>query len=114
MKFKLAAFLSAVSCLPALCLPALAQPASPHLPAQGSGAIVTGRAHIWKAAQGTYILVDQAGSAPTVAGFIPFGDETSFRGVYDLEGRMVAMKGVIVWDGRAMIVLTDPNQLSLS
>ncbi len=109
MKFKLAALILAASCLPAL-----AQPASPHLPAQGSGAIVSGRAHIWKAAQGTYIFIDQAGRAPSVAGFIPFGDESSFRGVFDLEGRMVAMKGVLVWDGRPMIVLTDPDQLGLA
>jgi hypothetical protein len=89
------------------CLPALADP----LPAQGNGAIVSGRAHVERTAQGTYIHVDAGRDGTAVAGYIPFGHHGSYPDLDMIDGRQVTMTGVVLWDGRAMITLTDPRQL---
>ena len=63
MRLKLTLFVLAASCLPAM---------ADHLPPQGNGVSVSGRAHIVKGALGTYIHLDNAG--PSVTGYVPFGD----------------------------------------
>ena len=101
MRFKLIAFVFLASSLPAMAAP---------LAPQGNFTVVEGRAHIEQGAQGTYVRLERPGTE--VAGFIPFGNLGSFPGLYKLEGRRVAIQGVVVLDGEAMIVLTDPDQLS--
>ena len=109
MLLKSMALVLAASCLPA-CLPAWAQP---PLTGQGSVSVVRGRAHVEEGAQGTYIHLEMPGAARSVTGFIPFGDEPTFRGLPDIEGRIVAIGGVVVLDGGPEIVMTDPNQLAI-
>ena len=101
MHLKVTALVFAASCLPAVASP---------LPAQGNGAIVSGRAQIERGAQGTYIVIDGTGG-PTVTGYIPFGNESSFPDLADLDGRMVTITGVVYWYGGPKITLTDPAQL---
>ena len=105
MKLKLAAIILAASCLPAM--------AALPLPPQGNIAVISGRAHIRLGAYGTYVHVDQPGATYSVVGYIPFGDGGAFRGLYQIEGRRVAISGVVVKDGKAMIILTNRNQLML-
>jgi len=102
MRFKLIALVFVASCLPAMAAP---------LAPQGNFTVVEGRAHIARGSQGTYVHLERRGS--DIAGFIPFGNERSFPGLHELEGRKVAIQGVVVLDGSAMIVLTDPDQLSV-
>jgi hypothetical protein len=109
MRFKLSAFVFVASCLPALAAP-LAAMAAP-LPPQGNITVVEGRAHIQRGAEGTYVRLERPGS--DIAGFIPFGNEGTFPGLREVEGRKVAIQVVVVLDGEAMIVLSDPDQLSV-
>jgi hypothetical protein len=109
MRFKLVAFVFVASCLPTMTAP-LAAMAAPLAP-QGNFTVVEGRAHIEQGAQGTYVRLERPGS--DITGFIPFGNLGTFPGLYELEGRKVAIQGVVVLDGEAMIVLTDPDQLSV-
>ena len=102
MRFKLIAFVFVASCLPAMAAP---------LAPQGNFTVVEGRAHIERGPQGTYVRLERPGS--DIAGFIPFGNLGTFPGLYQLEGRKVAIQGVVVLDGQAMVVLSDPDQLSV-
>jgi len=101
MRFKLVTLFFIASCLPALA----------EMPMQGNAAIVSGTARIERGAQGTYVRID-AGRGSSITGYIPSGDEGSFPGLADLDGRQVTMTGVVYWDGSAKITLTDPRQLS--
>lgn len=103
MRYKLATLFFVASCLPAMAA----------LPSQGNKALVAGRAHIERAAQGTYITIENPRLAQSVAGFIPFGDESTFPGLYQLDGRRVALSGALVWDGQPLIIMNDPAQLSV-
>jgi hypothetical protein len=106
MRLKLASLVLVASCLPAMA-------ALPALPAQGNIAVVSGRAHIERGAQGTYIHIENRNGGPEVAGFIPFGNHGAYPGWPDLEGRHVALTGVVVWNGRALIMMSDPDQLAV-
>ncbi|HWU56222.1 MAG TPA: hypothetical protein VN175_12020 [Rhizomicrobium sp.] len=107
MRFQLLALMMAASCLPAL-----AEPTAPaHLVAQGNATTIRGRAHIERTSQGTYIAVENPYYTRNLAGFVPFGDDGAFPGLYDLEGRNVEISGVLVLDGRAYITMLDPDQL---
>jgi hypothetical protein len=113
MRFTLAIALL-ISSLISSCLCAAAQPSSPHLrTSQGYFAVVRGRAHVEEGALGTYIEVDRPGATRAVAGYIPFGNESTFPLLAEIEGRTIEIGGVVVLDGRALIVLSDPNQLAL-
>lgn len=102
MRIKLITLFFVASCLPALA----------EMPTQGNAAIVSGTARIEHGAQGTYVRID-AGSGPSVTGYIPSGNEGSFPGLAGLDGRQVTITGVVYWDGSAKITLTDPRQLSI-
>ena len=106
-------FTLVTSLLIASCLPAMAQLSSTlHLlTPQGNIASVRGRAHVIEGAQGTYIEVGTPGSLRSVTGFIPFGNEPTFRNLPNIEGRTVQIDGVVVLDGRPVIVMSDPDQL---
>jgi len=108
MHLKLAAVMLTLSCFPSI-----AQPSSPHLTAQGSVAVVRGVAHVQKGAQGTRINITAPGITRLIVGFIPFGNEPTFRNISDIEGRTVAIKGTVVIDGHYTIVLSDPDQLAI-
>jgi hypothetical protein len=97
----------------ASCLPALAQPGLSHrFPAQGSAAVVEGRAFIERGAQGTYIHVNDPRLNSSVVGFAPFGSQSD--ALWSLDGRRVQMAGVLFWDGRPTIVISDPRQLRVT
>ena len=100
MRFKLLSLFLVATCLPA----------AAELPTQGNSAIVSGTARIQRGAQGTYVQID-AGRGMAVIGYIPYGNEGSFPGLDNLDGRQVTMTGVVYWDGAARITLTDPRQL---
>lgn len=102
MRFNLIALVLIASCVPAM---------ADHLPPQGNFTVVAGRAHIERGPLGTYIHIERPGT--DVVGYIPFGDDSAFPGLSELDGRKVAIQGVVVMDGRAMIVMTDPDQLSI-
>ncbi len=106
MRFKLASLVFIASCLPAM--------AGPTIPIQGNIALVSGRAHVTQGASGTYIHIAKSAAGPAVSGLIPFGNQSQYPDLRSLEGRMVAISGVIIWDGRCEIILTDPDQLSVS
>lgn len=103
-----------ISILVASCLPATAQLASPHLlTQQGCISVVRGRAHVEEGALGTYIVIENPSLSRSIVGYIPFGDEPTFPALSQVEGRTVEIGGVVVVDGRLLIVMTDPNQLTI-
>lgn len=108
MRFKLLMLFVVASSLPAA-----AQSLGPRLQSvvQGNGVTIGGRAHVLRGAQGTYIDIENPGLTRSIAGFIPFGDEPTFRGLSDLNGRNVEITGVVYLDGRAIILMNDPGQL---
>ena len=96
----------------ASCLPAAAQPVSPRMQfVQGNGVTVGGLAHVDRGAEGTYINIENPALSRSVAGFITFGDEPTFRGLSEIDGRYVEITGMVTMDGRALILMDDPNQL---
>jgi hypothetical protein len=107
MRFKLATLLVVASCLPAI-----AQPASPHLP-QGYFAVVRGLAHVEEGALGTYIHIEAPYLRRKIDGYIPFGDESTFGDLANIEGRTVEIGGVVALDGLPYITMTDPRQLAI-
>lgn len=78
---------------------------------QGNGVTIGGRAHIQRGAEGTYIEIDNPDLKLNIAGFIPFGNQSGFPGLYALEGRDVQITGLVIMDGRAVIQMTNPHQL---
>jgi hypothetical protein len=105
MPFKLAPIILVASCFPTM--------AAAALPAQGNMAVVSGRAHVQQGSYGTYIHIERSGTAPAVTGLIPFGNQSQYPDLADLEGRYVSIMGVIIWDGRALIIMTAPEQLAV-
>jgi hypothetical protein len=110
MRFKLLTLIVVASCLPAA-----AQSLGPRLQSvvQGNGVTIGGRAHVLRGAEGTYIDIENPGLTRSISGFIPFGDEPTFPGLSDLDGRNVEITGVVYSDGRAMILMNDPGQLRI-
>lgn len=108
MHRKLSAFILILSGLPAA-----AQDLGPRLQqvTQGVGVTIGGRAHIQRGAEGTYIAIENPNLSSGVAGFIAFGNQTTFPGLFSLEGRNVEITGLVVMDGRAIIQMNDPKQL---
>ena len=108
MRFKLLTLIVVASSLPAA-----AQSLGPRLQSvvQGNGVTIGGRAHVYKGAEGTYINIENPGLTRSITGFISFGDEPTFPGLSDLNGRSVEITGVVYSDGRALILLNDPDQL---
>src|SRR3954447_5656261 len=108
MRHKLSAILLILSCLPAA-----AQDFGPRLQSlvQGNGVTIGGRAHIQRRAQGTYIEIENPNLSLPGTGFIAFGNQTTFPGLYEIDGRDVEISGIIVMDGRALIQMNDPRQL---
>jgi len=78
---------------------------------QGNGVTISGRAHIERRAEGTFIEIENPNLSLRVAGFVPFGNQSGFPGLYDLDGRDVEISGIVVMDGRPLIQLSDPKQL---
>ena len=95
----------------ASCLPAIAQQVPHSVAAQGSISVLRGVAHVKEGAEGTYIELERPGATRSITGFIPFGDESTFHDLVGVEGSTVVMAGVVVLDGGAEIVMTDPTQL---
>jgi len=96
------------------CLPAATQDnRGPRLQqlVQGNAVTISGRAHIQRAAQGTFINIENPRLSRDVAGFISFGNEPTFPGLAQLDGRTVEITGAVVVDGRAVIEMNDPHQL---
>ena len=108
MRRKLSAIILMLSCLPAA-----AQEFGPRLQnlTKGSGITIGGRAHIIRAPQGTYIEIQNPNLSLQVFGFVAFGNQPTFPGLYDLDGRDIELTGIIVMDGRAVIQMNDPRQL---
>ena len=108
MRFKLLVLFVVASCLPAA-----AQSLGPRLQSvvQGSGVTIGGRAHVFRGAEGTFINVENPDLTRAISGFISFGDEPTFPGLSDLDGRNVQITGVVYSDGRALILMNDPDQL---
>ena len=99
----------------ASCLPAAAQSLGPRLQSvvQGNSVTVGGRAHIYRGAEGTFINIENPRLTRSISGFISFGDEPTFPGLSDLNGRSVEISGVVYSDGRPLILMYDPDQLKL-
>jgi len=110
MRFKPASIIPIITVVASF-IPSIAMAA---LPAQGNGAIVSGRAHVERGANGTYIRVEPGGGEPAVTGLIPFGNQSQYPDLAALEGRYVSISGVIIWDGRPMIIMTAPEQLAVA
>ena len=108
MHRKLSAILLVLSCLPAT-----AQDVGPRLQSlvQGNAVTISGRAHVQRSAEGTFINVENPHLSRQISGFISFGDEPSFPMLSRLDGRNVEITGSVVLDGRALIQIYDPDQL---
>ena len=108
MRCKLSAILLILSCLPAA-----AQNLSPRLQhlVQGNGVTISGRAHVMRHAEGTYIEIENPRLSRQIAGFVAFGNQSTFPGLYDLDGRDVEITGIVVMDGHALIQMNDQRQL---
>jgi hypothetical protein len=104
--------LSAILLIPS-CLPAAAQDLGPRLQqlVQGNGVTISRRAHVERRAEGTYIAIENPHFSLQIAGFIPFGDQTSFPELYGIDGRDVQITGLVIMSGRAIIQMSDPKQL---
>jgi hypothetical protein len=114
LHIALVALVFTASAIPATAQTIMNQPGGANaLAVQGSVAALRGTAHVVEGAEGTYIHLDIPGASRTITGFIPFGDESCFPEVKHIEGRTVVIAGVVVLDGGAEIVMTDPNQLAL-
>jgi hypothetical protein len=94
-------------------LPAAAQDVGPRLQqlVQGNAVTIGGRAHVQRGAEGTFIEIENPRLSRQIAGFISFGDEPTFPGLSQIDGRNVEITGAVVMEGRAMIEMYDPNQL---
>jgi hypothetical protein len=94
-------------------LPAAAQDVGPRLQqlVQGNAVTIGGRAHVRRGAEGTFIEIENPRLSRQIAGFISFGDEPTFPGLSQIDGRNVEITGAVVMDGRATIEMYDPNQL---
>ena len=94
-------------------LPAAAQDVGPRLQQllQGNAVTIGGRAHVQRGAEGTFIEIENPRLSRQIAGFISFGDEPTFPGLSQIDGRNVEITGAVVMDGRAMIEMYDANQL---
>ena len=101
MRLKLVAALLALSSIPATA-------ADRSAIVQGTGATVTGFAHVHRGAEGTYIELENSGQARSIAGFIAFRNEGTFPGVMELNGRRVQLTGMVVLYGRPSIILSAP------
>lgn len=78
---------------------------------QGNGVTIGGRAHVLRRAEGTYIEIENPNLSLQVAGFVAFGNQSTFPGLYDIDGRNVEITGIVVMDGPALIQMNDPRQL---
>jgi len=94
-------------------LPAAAQDVGPRLQqlVQGNAVTIGGRAHVLRGAEGTFIEIENLRLSRQIAGFITFGNEPTFPGLSQIDGRNVEITGAVVMDGRAMIQMYDPIQL---
>ncbi len=108
MRFRLAKLALATCCLAAIAAPA----AAVSLPPEGNAVTVEGRAHIEKNVQGTYIHLNEAGDAPLIA-FVPFGDEGALGDLRQLEGRDVALTGVVTLGDGHQIIVGEPDSISV-
>jgi hypothetical protein len=106
MRFTLVAVVFLASCLPAI-----AQQVPHGVAAQGSISVLRGIAHVKEGAEGTYIELERPGVTRSITGFIPFGNKSSFNELVGVDGSNVILAGVVVLDGGAEIVMTDPSQL---
>lgn len=114
MSVKLLAALFVLGAVPALTsVSASAQPLPNQVLGSGDNTVVSGRVHVYRGALGTYIMVRRAASNSIAAGFIPFGDEGAFPDPFQLEGRRVAISGVVAMDGMPLITMTSPDQLDV-
>jgi hypothetical protein len=111
MRVKLFAAILAFSAVPMLA--AQAQPMPNQVLGNGDNTVVSGRAHVYQGALGTYIMVRRPASNSIAAGFIPFGDEGAFPDPTQLEGHRVAISGVVAMYGMPMITMTSPDQLEV-
>ena len=109
MRRELPAILLLLSCLPA----AAQNDVGPRLQSlvQGNAVTISGRAHVERVADGTFINIENPRLSRAIAGFISFGNEPTFPGLSQLDGRDVQITGAVVLDGRAVIEMNDPNQL---
>ncbi|HET7084724.1 MAG TPA: hypothetical protein VFI23_08145 [Rhizomicrobium sp.] len=112
MLLKVLALISSLAMAGLSCLPAMARPPFPG--SQGTLAVVRGIAHIERRALGTYIELENPALTRDVAGYIAFGNEGTFPGLYELDGRNVEISGIVVLDGRALIPMEDPDQLRVA
>jgi len=97
----------------AVAVPAWAQPLPDRVLANGDDTIVSGRAHVYFGALGTYIYVRRPESDAVIAGFVPFGDKDAFPDLAELDGRRVRLHGVVALDGMPLITLTGRDQLEV-
>lgn len=112
MSVKLLATLSVLASL-LTSLPAMALPPPNQILGGGENTFVSGRAHVFEDALGTFIFVERpAASVSTVAGFIPFGSENNYPDPEDIDGRMVQINGVVGMFGLPRITMTDPDQFT--
>lgn len=115
MSIKSCAAIVALAAVPILAsVPAGAQPLPNQILGSGDQTIVSGRAHVYQGALGTYIVLHRAEAPGAVAGYIPFGDEGAFPDPFQLEGRDVAIHGVVGLYGMPLITMTSPDQLDVN
>ena len=106
-KFKL---LTAALAIGGVCaaIPAMAVPLG-----SGDNTVVSGRADVRDTALGTYIMLHGSQSGDVVAGFVPWSDRSSLPDLAQLDGRQVAIKGVVGMDGMPLITVTGPSQIEV-
>jgi hypothetical protein len=93
-------------------LPSAAEARLPGtLAAQGNAATVSGTARIERGPQGTTIAFENPYASRNLVGFVPFGNESTFGDLEALDGREVAITGIVVLDGQAKIIVTAPEQI---
>jgi hypothetical protein len=92
--------------------PAMALPPPNQILSGGDNTVVSGIAHVYDDALGTYVLIDRPASVSTIVGFIPWGDQHAYPELPYINGRMVQIYGPVALDGWPLIIMTDPNQLN--
>ena len=101
-----------LTAVPLLAVPALALPPPNQILGSGDATVVSGRAQVIETALGTYVVIHRPEASP-VAGFVQWGDQSSFPDLAQLDGQRVQIHGVVGMYGMPLITITDPDQIAV-
>ncbi len=104
----------ALTCSSARALPESRMPPPNQVLSNGDNTIVTGVvARVDDTPIGTYVFIDRPASVRRIAAFIPWGGRNAFPELDTLKGVRVQIYGPIGMWGWPLVIMTDPDQLTV-